>query len=131
MPCLTKKSLLESICEKLAGRAAELVCGYGLTPGAASDLQQATAYAKAMVCSYGMYKEEVGLAVQSKVELLYNEKAKNLINQILSEQLQEAMTIMNNNRQMLDRLANAVMNSPKKYLTQKEIKAVYNGSDES
>lgn len=129
--CLTKKSLLESICEKLAGRAAELVCGYGLTPGAASDLQQATAYAKAMVCSYGMYKEEVGLAVQSKVELLYNEKAKNLINQILSEQLQEAMTIMNNNRQMLDRLANAVMNSPKKYLTQKEIKAVYNGSDES
>lgn len=123
----TKDTLLQEICELLGGRAAEIVCGYGLTPGASSDLAYATKLATHMVCSYGMYEEEVGIAVISKEELSHNEKAKALINQILSEQLQQAKTILNDNREALKRLVDAVMNSEKKYLTKKEIQDAYNG----
>lgn len=127
----TKESLLEKICECLGGRAAEMVCGYGITPGAATDLQQATELATWMVCSLGMYEEEVGLAVISQEKLAYNEKVKNLINQILSEQLQRAKIIINDNRDALERLVKTVMDSEKKYLTKKEIEAVYNRLDKS
>lgn len=126
----TKDLLLQRICEMLGGRAAEMVCGYGLTSGASADLEYATALATQMVCRYGMYGDEIGLAVISKEDLHFHEQAKNLINQILSEQLQEATAIIENNRDSLNRLVNAVMESEKKYLTKKEIAAAYNGSDE-
>ncbi|MCI8515001.1 MAG: AAA family ATPase [Lachnospiraceae bacterium] len=126
--CFTKESLLERICMCLGGRAAEIVCGYGITLGAASDLENATALAEAMVCRYGMYEEEMGLAVVSKEDLPGNEKAKNLINRILSGQLKEAVAIIRDNKEALERLVKAVMDSEKKFLTRKEIEAAYNGS---
>ncbi len=126
---VTKESLLEQICEALGGRAAEMVYGYGLTAGASSDLKQATTYASWMVCELGMYEKEVGLAVISKDQLHFNEKAVNLINQILSEQLQEAIRIINEKKDALERLAEAVLNSEKKYLTRREIEAAYIGLD--
>lgn len=127
---VTKESLLEQICEALGGRAAEMVYGYGLTAGVSSDLKQATTYAAWMVCEFGMYEKEVGLAVIPKEQLRFHEKAENMINQILSEQLQEAIRIINENKDALERLVEAVMNSEKKYLTKREIEAAYKGSDE-
>lgn len=124
----TKGEILENICGILGGRAAEIVCGYGLTYGASSDLEKATALAAKMVCEFGMYEEEIGLAVISKAELACNEKAKNLINQILSEQLQEAIRIIREKKDALERLVNAVMKSEKKYLTKKQIEAAYSGT---
>lgn len=127
----TKEELLENICELLGGRAAELVCGYGLTHGASSDLKAATEIATTMVCRLGMYEDEVGLAVFPKAELSHNKEARKLINQILSEQLQKAKTIITNKKDALERLAAAVMDSKKKSLSEKEIEAVYKGTKQS
>jgi ATP-dependent Zn protease len=123
----TKEKLLQRICMSLGGRAAELECGYGLTPGASSDLQQATNLAKSMVCAYGMYEDEVGLAVISDEELRYNEKAKQVINQILSEQLKQARQIIREERENLERLVEAVLTSKQKYLTKKDLEGLYHG----
>lgn len=65
----TKKYYLERICSLLGGRAAEMVFADilgledGLTHGAVGDLKMATSIAADMVCRFGMYEEEIGLAV--------------------------------------------------------------------
>ncbi len=123
----TKEEYLQRISGILGGRAAEMVQGYGLTFGASSDLESATKLAAKMVCAGGMYEEEVGLAAISEEQLLHNEKAQNLINQILSERLQEAIKIINENKDALKRLVNAVINSEEHCLTEEEIKAAYKG----
>ena len=117
----TKEYYLEKICLALGGRAAEMVFKYGLTHGASSDLAHATNIATAMACTFGMYEEEIGLAVIGEKELKYNEKAIKLINRILSEQLEEATGIIKANQDAMERLAKAVMENGKKYLTGKEI----------
>jgi cell division protease FtsH len=123
----TKERMLQRICMSLGGRAAEMECGYGLTPGASSDLKQATTLAKYMVCQYGMYEEEVGLAVISDEELQYNEKARQVINQILSEQLQQARQIVREEKDNLEKLVEAVLASKQKYLTKKDLEELYHG----
>ena len=125
----SKEKLLQIICMSLGGRAAEQEAGYGLTPGASGDLQQATDLAKQMVCLYGMYEQEVGLAVISEEELLHFEKARLVINRILSEQLQQARQIIRNEREMLDTLVQKVLSSKKKYLTKKELEEIYHAKD--
>ena len=54
-------------------------------------------------------------------ELTHNEKAKELINRILSEQMKEAVSIIEANQDAMKRLVDAVMKNGKKYLTGKEI----------
>ena len=54
-------------------------------------------------------------------ELPYNEQAKELVNRILSEQMKEAVRIIEANQDAMKRLVNAVMKNGKKYLTEKEI----------
>lgn len=121
----TKEQLLQVICRCLGGRAAEMEFGYGITPAAARDLEQATNWAKAMVCQYGMYEDRVGLAVISKEELVHNEKAKELINEILSEQMKLARQIIAEKKDIVERLAAKVINSRQKYLTEKDILKIY------
>lgn len=106
-----------------------MVFGYGLTCGASSDLKYATNIAADMVCKFGMYEEEIGLAVIGEIKLKNgespyqsDEKAKALINQILSEQLKEAIRIIELNKDAMERLVKAVMESGKKYLTEEEIR---------
>lgn len=118
---LTKEYYLERICSALGGRAAEMVFGYGLTPGAAADLEQATRIAARMVCRLGMYESEIGLAVMEEEEIGHSEKGKELINRILSEQLKEAVRIIEANRDAMNRLVKRVMDSRQKYLTKTEI----------
>lgn len=121
----TKEQLLQVICRCLGGRAAEMEFGYGITPAAARDLEQATNWAKAMVCQYGMYEDRVGLAVISKEELVYNEKAKDLINEILFEQMKLARQIITEKKDIVERLVAEVINSRQKYLTEKDILKIY------
>lgn len=129
----TKKYYLEKICSLLGGRAAEMVFADvlgskddGPTHGAASDLEMATNIAASMVCKFGMYEEEIGLAVMEEIEPECDEKAKELINRILSEQLKEAMRIIGVYKDVIEHLVEAVMDkdNKKKYLTKKEIQDV-------
>lgn len=117
----TKEYFLECICRCLGGRAAEMVFGYGLTYGPCGDLAHATEIVTDMVCKLGMYEKEIGLAVITKEELRHNEQAKQLINRILSEQLAEAISIIEANQDAVERLVKAVMENGKKYLTKHEI----------
>lgn len=132
----TKKYYLERICSLLGGRASEMVFADvlglkdGPTHGAAGDLEMATSIAANMVCKFGMYEEEIGLAVIGgielkigEIELKYDEKARELINRILSEQLKKAISLIELNRDAIERLVEAVMDkgNKKKYLTKKEI----------
>ena len=128
----TREYYLERICSALGGRAAEMVFGYGLTYGPSGDLEYATNIAADMVCKFGMYEEEMGLAVIKRTELKtgeadywYDKKARALINRILSEQLKEAIRIIEMNKDAMERLVKAVMDgenrNKKKYLTGKEI----------
>ncbi len=117
----SKEYLLKRICTLLGGRAAELVFKYGLRSGVFSDLSVATRVATDMVCKYGMYEEEIGMAVIDEKELQYNKEAKALINRIISEQMKEATGIIEANQDAMKRLVDAVMKNGKKYLTDKEI----------
>lgn len=132
----TRKYCLEEICLALGGRAAETVFADALkleggpTYSAVSDLEKATKIAANMVCKWGMYEEEMGLAVSGGIEekngvleLTCDEKAKALINRILSEQLKEAKRIIALNKDAMVRLVEAVMDQgdKKKYLIKEEI----------
>lgn len=121
----TKERLLQRICLSMGGRAAELEFGYGLTPSATVDLSSATAMAVQMVCEFGMYEEEIGLAVISEEEYRSDAAAKALVNRILKEQLECARVIIRENRETVKRLVDAVMRSEQKYLTQKDIMEAY------
>ena len=131
----TKEYYLGLICAALGGRAAEIYKygnESGLTHGPAGDLKNATYIATDMVCRYGMYEEEIGMIVSGGLELNNNgeieikcdEKEKELINRILSEQLKEAIRIIETNKNALERLVNAVITSEKKYLTKEEIQEI-------
>lgn len=123
----TKERLLQRICTSLGGRAAEMEFGYGLTPGASGDLMTATKVAVQMVCEFGMYEEEIGLAVITEEEYKSDGKAKALVNRILSEQLAQARAIIRENKDAAIRLVNTVLNNEQKYLTKKSIIDAYKG----
>jgi cell division protease FtsH len=55
-----KKEMVDMICVIMAGRIAEEIVSGDISTGAASDIQQATAMARAMVCQYGM-SEKMGM----------------------------------------------------------------------
>ncbi len=123
----TKERLLQRICTYMGGRAAELEFGYGLTWGASGDLKTATKLAIQLVCELGMYEEEIGLMVISEEEYKTNEKAKMLVNKILSEQLAQARQIIHENKEATIRLVKAVLCNEQKYLTKKDIMDAYKG----
>lgn len=120
----TKENFLHDICSSLGGRAAELEFNYGLTPGAAADLAYATKIAVNMVCKYGMYEEEIGLAVISEENIHNYPDVQKLINQILGEQLKIARKIVNKKRNVVETLVKTVCE--KKYLTKEELATIYN-----
>ncbi len=121
----TKERLLQRICISLGGRAAEQEFGFGLTPGASGDLKSATELAQRMVCEYGMYEEEMGLAVLTKEEYRTDEKAKELVNRILKEQLLEARGILGREQAAVKGIVDTLLQSDRKYLTRKELLAIY------
>ena len=120
----TREDLLHRICAALGGRAAEMEFGYGRTPGASADIEFATKIAEDMVCRYGMYEEEVGLAVISAENIHNYPEAHKLVNQILMEQLSTAKEIIRKKKHIVEKMADAVC--AKKYLTKADLIEIYN-----
>lgn len=59
-----KKQMLDTISVMMAGRIAEEIASGDISSGAANDIQQATAMARAMVCQWGM-SERLGMVQYS------------------------------------------------------------------
>lgn len=120
---MSKQDFLNKICVSLGGRAAELVFygDEGLSPGISQDIKDATYYAQNMVCSWAMYGDEIGLAVIPLEQLHYHTKANELVNRILAEQMERAINIVRENKQVVETFVDQIMSSDAKALTKKEI----------
>ncbi len=119
----TKEELLANVRTALGGRAAELVYygeNGGLSTGAGGDLISATRTAQSMVCFYGM-DDEYGIAVYEEGVSLSSE-AKTAVNRILTEQLNETVRIISENKDKIDALVEILMT--KNRMTGAEIEAV-------
>ncbi len=121
--CLTRTDLLEQITGLLAGRVAEEVVFNEVTTGAENDFSKATKIARSMVTEYGM--SDLGpmqLEQQEGSVFLgrdYN-KSRNFSNEvaheidtemrkIIDECYQNATSIINDNRKLLDLLATTLL----------------------
>ena len=119
----TKKELLENITGLLAGRVAEEIVFNEVTTGAHNDFEKATKIARAMVTEYGMSDlGPVQLEQQQGGVFLgrdYN-KSKNFSNEVAHEIdievrkiidscYKEAKKIINENRELLDLIAEALI----------------------
>lgn len=122
----TRGELRARIRTSLAGRAAELVyygeeCG--LDTGASSDLRHATSVAKRMICNYGM-DEKLGLAVidiesDSPNYMVIRQR----INEILSEELENAKALIAKNKDAIDAIVDKLMECNQ--LGEAEIDAIF------
>jgi cell division protease FtsH len=121
---LTREQMVAMLRHAMGGRAAEeLVFGH-LSTGAANDLQQATRLAHEMVCSYGMserigpvaYTDDSGdvfLGRDFATRKNYSEqKAQEIdeeVSRLLRESYGEARSALVSHRDMLDRIADALL----------------------
>ncbi|KAG8044949.1 hypothetical protein GUJ93_ZPchr0008g11933 [Zizania palustris] len=112
----SRKQMLAKLVFCMGGRVAEeLIFGDSeVTSGASSDLQQATALARAMVTQYGMSKkigfvsynyEDDGKSLSTETRLLIEQEVKNL----LEEAYNNAKTILTKHNKELHTLANALL----------------------
>ena len=117
----TKDELYEQIVTALAGRAAEELIFESVTNGASNDIEKATALARAMVTRYGM-SEKFGLIKLESIEDRYlsghmvmecaDETAAEVdaeVMRILSDAFEEAKRLLTENRDLLDRLADYLL----------------------
>ena len=119
----TKKELLETISGLLGGRVSEELVFGEITTGAHNDFEKATKIARAMVTEYGMSSlGPVQFEHQESSVFLgrdYN-KSRNFssqvayqideeIRKIISEQYEITTKILNENRSLLDLIANALL----------------------
>jgi len=116
-----KEEMLASIASALGGRAAEELVFNEITTGASSDFKAATDIARSMVCYYGM-SEALGKRVyvdSYDTKGGYSEKTYELIDseitRILNEQYDVAMELLRTNRDMLDKLAYALLDKETLY----------------
>ena len=113
----TKEELLARITTYMAGRAAEMLVFGSATSGAANDIEQATAIARAMVTQFGM-SDKFGMMCLATVENQYLDNRAGLIcgeetaSQIDKEVLSiingcysEALQLLIENREALDRIS--------------------------
>src|SRR5574344_506619 len=119
----TKKELLETVCGLLGGRVSEEVVFNEMTTGAHNDFEKATKITRAMVTEYGMSDlGPIQLEQQDGEVFLgrdYN-KSKNFSNEvaheidlemrkIIEECYEKTTKIIKNNRDLLDLIANALL----------------------
>ncbi|MGN0351856.1 MAG: ATP-dependent zinc metalloprotease FtsH [Roseburia sp.] len=113
----TKDELLAKITTYMAGRAAEMLVFNSATSGAANDIENATAIARAMVTQYGM-SDKFGMMCLATVENQYLDNRAGLIcGEETAAQIDgEVLTIINNaydeatrllieNREALDKIS--------------------------
>ncbi len=110
----TKAEMLAEITMAFGGRVAEELVFEQITTGAYSDFKAATKIAREMVCYYGM-SDDVGFIVytQNHGEYDYSEKMAEKIDaavyKITAECHDRAKALLSNNRDKLDKLANALL----------------------
>ncbi|TDX84660.1 ATP-dependent zinc metalloprotease FtsH [Epilithonimonas xixisoli] len=116
----TTQQMLDEICATLGGRAAEQTVLGNISTGALSDLERVTKQAQAMVTIYGL-NDKVGnisyydSSGQSEFSFgkPYSEETAKLIDEEISKlietQYQRAITILTENRDKLDALANKLL----------------------
>ena len=113
----TKEELLAKITTYMAGRAAEMLVFGSATSGAANDIENATAIARAMVTQYGM-SEKFGMMCLATVENQYLDNRAGLICgedtaaqidkevlSIINNAYDEAVGLLTENREVLDKIS--------------------------
>ena len=119
----SKIQLLEKITVMMGGRAAEETVFKDITTGAANDFDQATQIAKAMVVEYGMselgpinYGPTMDITEWGKTYYQQNQlsqetmaKIDEQINKIVKTRYKEAIKILKNHRQLLDKVAKTLI----------------------
>ncbi len=120
----TKNRLLDQVAAMLGGRAAESIVFDEMTSGAASDIEQATRIARAMVTDFGMSDlGPVNLGAQYDVDDLgrpqwfepmqisqaMQEKVDNEIKRIVEEAYGRARVVLKSHRKELDKVASRLL----------------------
>lgn len=118
----TKSRLMQQIAAALGGQAAEEVVFKDISTGAASDIESATAIAKAMVTQYGMsklgpinvapramfgiwQKNEEGMNISDQL----HEQVDKEIKRLVEEGYREAINLVKKNRTKLEKVAKALL----------------------
>ncbi len=134
---LTKEELENKICTYTGGRAAEEVVFGQITTGASNDIEQATKLARAMITRYGMNEEFDMVAMETvnnqylggDTSLACSADTQNKIDEkviaLVKQQHQKAIDILQENRDMLDKLAMYLYE--KETITGDEFMAILNG----
>ena len=116
----TTEQMLDEMCATLGGRAAEEVAFGNISTGALSDLERVTKQAQAMVTIYGLsenignisYYDSSGQSEYSFGKPYSEETAKKIdveIKDIIENQYKRAVTILHQNRDKLDALAQKLL----------------------
>ena len=136
----TKSRILNQITAMLGGRAAEEVVFNEMTSGAASDIDKATALARAMVVEFGMSDlgplnlgpqydvDEFGKTQwyePSNISPAMQEKVDLEIKKIIDSSYRQAVAIVKKERKKLDAVVTALLK--KETLTRDEFEKIVNG----
>jgi len=119
-----RKEMLDDIAVTMAGRIAEEVISGDISTGAAMDIQQATAMARAMVCQYGM-SDKVGMVQygnddefvflgreMARTKVYSENTAREIdeeIKRIIDDGYKTAQTLIFTHRSKLELIANALL----------------------
>ncbi len=133
---MKKDELIARIVTFCAGRAAEEIVFGSITTGAANDIEQATDIARSMITRYGM-SDKFGLVMLESVESKYLDgravsqcsdetetEIDKEVRKIISECYNKAKELINENREILDRIAGILIE--RESITGKEFMEVYN-----
>lgn len=131
----TQAELHDMLVGLLAGRAAEEIVFDTVTTGASNDIEKATSIARSMVTQYGMSKK-FGLMGLETIENRYLDGRAALncsdvtaagideeVMRILKESYKEAKKLLKDNRQLMDRLAEFLIE--KETITGKEFMEIF------
>ena len=135
----SQEYLLDRICVAMGGRAAEKIVFDNFTTGAANDIKVSTDLVRKMVCEYGMSKagpialgakEEEAYLGYEAVSRNFSEKTAEeidrLVKEIMLKQEERSIKILTENREELDRLANALIEH--ELLDKEEIDKILSGT---
>ena len=134
---MTKQKLLDRITELLGGRAAEEIVIHDISTGASNDIQRASQIARKMVTEWGMSEsignmylgasEEVFLGRDYQQQLNYSEEVAAKIDEeiktIIDKQYQVALSILRENRDIMDAMVKALYE--KETIYEDEIDALF------
>ena len=115
---MSKDELLNKIATYTGGRAAEELVFHSITTGASNDIEQATKLVRSMIARFGM-SQEFGFAAFETMSNQYLggdaslacspdtlARMDRLVTETIQKEYDKAMTILRDNRDSLDKLAN-------------------------